>query len=172
MRTLFVALAAFFLAGCDPLAIKEAADRLGNSIDNSTREFMYAVATAAQESGAWRTEVDKLGNQFQFTVEMIPLQVGTQARMFVDFAIRRLKDNPAAVNNITQLIKDRKSGLSGLKSNERNGLWRHSLSSMGFSSKSASFTGVFSKGETLKICKISCNECSTFSSLRMIATRT
>ena len=65
-----------------------------------------------------------------------------------------------------------RSGLSGCKFFARKRLWHHPSPLMGFSSERASFIGVFSKRETLKICKISCNECSTFSSLRMMATST
>jgi hypothetical protein len=64
------------------------------------------------------------------------------------------------------------SGLSGCKYLCVIELWNYSSPLMGLLSERASFIGVFSNRETLKICKISCNECSTFSSLRMMATST
>ena len=76
------------------------------------------------------------------------------------------------VTDATYTERDVESGLSGCKCLARKRLWRHSSPLMGFSSERASFIGVFSKRETLRICKISCNECSTFSSLRMMATST
>jgi hypothetical protein len=69
---------------------------------------MYAVATAAQESKEWQAEIDKISNQFSITANDFSIGLGTQSRMFLDFAIRRLKDNPEAANNVTQLVKEKK----------------------------------------------------------------
>jgi hypothetical protein len=80
--------------------------------------------------------------------------------------------NASWLNQAEILIHNFKPGLSGWKSLCKRELWNQSSPSMGFSSERASFIGVFSKRETLKICKISCNEWSTFSSLRMMATST
>jgi hypothetical protein len=93
------------VTGCDPLNIEKAAKRLGTSIDDTTRELMLAVATAAKESNEWRAELDKLANRFSITADVLPLNIGTQGRMFLDFAARRIKDNPAAVNKIVKLIE-------------------------------------------------------------------
>jgi hypothetical protein len=96
------------LIGCDPIKLKSAADQMKISLNESTEKFLEAVDIAVGESDEWKAEVARLADKFHATAKDFTLDAGTQSRMFVEFALRRLKDNPKAVDNITALVKDGK----------------------------------------------------------------